>query len=331
MDFYHTERTDMYNYESYSQAGEDRIVALVLETFLGKKSITYLDVGANHPIDGSNTYLLYKNFDIKKGVLVEPNPDMASLLSQKRPDDVVINAGMGASQQEALQYYMMEDDALNSFSYQKAKELETLGHRIVSVKDIPVFGINETINSYFAGIQLDFMNIDVEGMDTDILYAIDYKHYAPRIICIETIEYMGLKREDYQDILDFLAEQGYTLLADTFLNTIFLRIRGLLDTTKPYVSQAKDVMVLVKTLLSKICDNKKDAGFVKSVVEEAIEAVLAIENGLIENNDNLAYFYFKEYRHNLESFCAGMDSQGVSDFRCNEIVRNTDVLCDMFS
>ena len=127
MDFYHTERTDMYNYESYSQAGEDRIVALVLETFLGKKSITYLDVGANHPIDGSNTYLLYKNFDIKKGVLVEPNPDMASLLSQKRPDDVVINAGMGASQQEALQYYMMEDDALNSFSYQKAKELETLG------------------------------------------------------------------------------------------------------------------------------------------------------------------------------------------------------------
>ncbi len=51
-----------FKYEkSYSQCGEDLIVKFILRDVMGeKRNISYMDIGANHPIRLSNTYLFYK-------------------------------------------------------------------------------------------------------------------------------------------------------------------------------------------------------------------------------------------------------------------------------
>ena len=72
---------------SFSQAGEDLIVKFTLQ-FLGNPSITYLDIGANHPVRLNNTYLFYLMGC--KGVLVEPN---ASLCERLRASTTIFDPG----------------------------------------------------------------------------------------------------------------------------------------------------------------------------------------------------------------------------------------------
>ena len=58
--------------DSYSQHGEDKLVRQLLEK-LNLKDLLYVDIGANHPIKISNTYLLYRNG--MRGIVIEPNRD----------------------------------------------------------------------------------------------------------------------------------------------------------------------------------------------------------------------------------------------------------------
>lgn len=60
-------------------------------------NIDYIDVGANHPTDISNTYLLYRNN--YNGYLIEPNPELCNLLKVFRPKDKVLNIGIGPKAQ----------------------------------------------------------------------------------------------------------------------------------------------------------------------------------------------------------------------------------------
>ena len=80
--------------KSFSQAGEDLIVKFTLQ-FLGIPSITYLDIGANHPVRLNNTYLFYLRGC--KGVLVEPNASLCERLRAVRPRDTTLAAGIGVT------------------------------------------------------------------------------------------------------------------------------------------------------------------------------------------------------------------------------------------
>lgn len=73
---------------SFSQFGED----LILQHLLPDKGF-YIDVGANHPVTHSNTWLFYQNG--WRGITVEPNPCLAGLHRTRRPRDVVLAAAVG--------------------------------------------------------------------------------------------------------------------------------------------------------------------------------------------------------------------------------------------
>src|SRR4051812_46243595 len=82
----------MFGKPSFAQQGED----LALESVFGFLRVakpSYIDIGAGHPIIGNNTYKFYRQGG--RGVLVEPNPKLAELLRQVRPNDTVIEAGIG--------------------------------------------------------------------------------------------------------------------------------------------------------------------------------------------------------------------------------------------
>ena len=139
--------------ESHSQQGEDLIIESMCNSSDPKPS--YLDVGAADPIQDNNTYLFYQKGC--RGVLVEPNPSFARRLEAKRPRDKVLNIGVGVSDQEQADYYMIggrDGQYLNSFSKQQVDDIvaRSNGFRFVekTIK-MPLVNINKIMQEQFQG------------------------------------------------------------------------------------------------------------------------------------------------------------------------------------
>lgn len=209
---------------SYSQAGEDKIIQFILD-YINKKQalVSYLDIGCNHYKKLNNTYSLYQKGH--RGVLVEANPGFIEELREKRPGDVVLNMGVAGHSADSMKFYITNADGLNSFdlnSIQEAKKkLEWL--QVEKEVNVPVLTMEDIINQY-CGKTPDIVSIDVEGLEIDILTGLDFDEHRPKAFIIETINYstklqINAKRED---IMEFMHTKGYEEYAFTGANSIFI-------------------------------------------------------------------------------------------------------------
>ena len=73
-------------YRSFSQAGQDTFVCAVLNN---KKNGKFLEIGANHPMNISNTYMLEKALGWT-GLMVEYDPKFEELYKEHRTSEYVI-------------------------------------------------------------------------------------------------------------------------------------------------------------------------------------------------------------------------------------------------
>ncbi|WP_394560344.1 FkbM family methyltransferase [Aquipseudomonas alcaligenes] len=206
---------------SFSQSGEDTIIDFVFRA-LKIKSPTYLDVGANEPKRFSNTFSFYLKGS--RGVLVEPDPALYKMLVQERPDDKCLQVGVAASEETARPFFVMSTSTLNTFSESEAKRYEETGlHKIVRIEKIPVLTIERIINEHFNGAAPDFLTLDVEGLDLEIIESIDFSKYRPTVICVETITFSEDRSErKLHEIIELIERAGYMPYADTYINTIFV-------------------------------------------------------------------------------------------------------------
>jgi FkbM family methyltransferase len=206
--------------ESFAQSGEDLVVAYMIAYLKIGPSITYLDVGANDPVQLSNTYYFYKN--AHRGVLVEPNPALCRLLREHRKRDTVVEAGIGAGAAKEADFYLMNKDGLSTFSKEEAEHEVAASQGRVSIQEvikIPLLDINEVMAEHFRGAPT-FLSIDTEGMDLAILKSIDYDRFRPPIICAETLIF-GTKKAR-SEIPEFMATRGYVVRGGSIVNTIFV-------------------------------------------------------------------------------------------------------------
>ena len=84
--------------------------------------------------------------------------------------------------------------------------------------------IQEILDKHFTGKFPDFLTLDAEGMDYEILKTIDFKNNSPKVICVEAAEYspfgIGERRNE---LIDFLVKNNYYEYANTNLNAIMVR------------------------------------------------------------------------------------------------------------
>jgi len=202
---------------SYSQAGEDLILALVFES-LGVARPIYLDVGANHPRRFSNSYLFYRWGG--HGVLVEPDPGLQRTLRRVRPRDQVLGVGI-APQPGELEFFRMSASVLNTFSRSEAETLVAQGHRILEQVAVPVITMDEALAR--CSRTPDLISLDIEGMDEAVLASIDFGRHRPLAVCVETVTYSttGEGRKS-SGIPELMQRNGYLCFADTHINTIFV-------------------------------------------------------------------------------------------------------------
>lgn len=205
---------------SYSQCGEDRIAKFIFDT-LHIPAPCYLDIGAHHPHYLNNTTLFYAAGG--HGVNVEPDPALIADFSEKRPRDVNLNIGIG-EKEGTLPFFVMNVRTLNTFSESEARQLEQSGKfRIEQVLQIPLRSVNTVLEEQFGKDAPDFVSLDVEGLDLQILQSFDFSRWKPKVICVETITYSD-HREGHKipEIAALLHDCGYFSFADTYVNTLFV-------------------------------------------------------------------------------------------------------------
>jgi len=205
---------------SFSQFGEDIIVLKFLERHnIGK--ITYLDIGANDPINGNNTYNLYiRGY---RGVLVEPNNVLYNRIRKIRPGDTCLNFGIGIDENEEADYYMFAEKycGMNTFSKEEADNYEHEGIKVQKIVKLPLKDINVVLAENFVDPPA-FVSIDVEGLDEQILHKWDFGKCEPLLFCVETVNFnINGQLVKRQSILDLLIAKGYFIYADTHVNTLF--------------------------------------------------------------------------------------------------------------
>ena len=205
---------------SFSQSGEDAIVNFLFNSF-GKKSIEYLDIGTNTPDLGNNTYFFYKNGG--KGVCVEADINLIDNIKKVRPKDVVINAGVSISDQKFASFFLFNESALNTFNEVEAIQREKSGkYKIINKIEVPLKKINDIIKENFIKFP-DFLSIDIEGLDFEVLSTLNFQKFPIPVICVETCTYSEthIKSKD-SNIINLMQSKGYDIYADTYINTIFV-------------------------------------------------------------------------------------------------------------
>jgi FkbM family methyltransferase len=205
---------------SFSQAGEDRVLNHLFRE-MGIKHPTYLDLGANNPIFGNNTYLFYLNGS--RGVCVEADPSFHESLLKERKGDKCLNLAVTFDDRKEADFYIFSVPSLNTLSKEEAEFREKTGTaKIEKVIKIRLQNINDIIKENFSTAP-DLLSIDIEGIDLDVLKSLDFNKYRPLALCVESITYSETREErKITDILDFVTSKGYFVYADTHINTIFV-------------------------------------------------------------------------------------------------------------
>ena len=205
---------------SFSQSGEDRIVKFLFDVLKISKPI-YLDIGAHHPCKLSNTYLFYLLGG--HGVLIDPNPKWEGVIRRKRPQDIFLNVGLGGECRRSVPFYIMSSDTLCTFSGEEAERMvEECNERIIETRKIDILTPDMVLSKYFPD-GLNYVSLDVEGLEMEILESFDFSLYRPEVFCIETLTYSktGTGKKVPQ-VSSFLESKGYFLYADTYINSIFV-------------------------------------------------------------------------------------------------------------
>lgn len=205
--------------ESFSQCGEDRIIHFLCG-YLGINKIDYIDVGAHDPVQGNNTYLFYRKGH--RGLLIEPNVEMCRKIRRERPEDRVLEAGIGVTDAREADYYVMTDSSWNTFSKEEAERQAAISNGRVALKEVvkmPLLNINRVMHEHFREAPA-FLSVDVQGLELAILKSIDYSRFRPKVICVETL--ITGTRQMVTDIGEFMATQEYAVRGMSFVNSIFV-------------------------------------------------------------------------------------------------------------
>lgn len=167
---------------TYAQNREDIILAGFFPAdYVG----FYVDIGANDPVKDSVTNLFYQRG--WSGINVEPIAKHYNNLLAQRPRDLNLKVGVG-TKRGSLTFREYSGDGLSTFSagmkrqYEHAKQngnvKEYRDYKVPVVRLEDIFLENSTE-------QIDFMKVDVEGYEYDVITSNNWEKYRPRVICIE--------------------------------------------------------------------------------------------------------------------------------------------------
>jgi len=206
-----------YAHVSYSQEGEDLILERIFE---GQNRGFYVDIGAHHPIRFSNSYLFYKKGWY--GINIDPMPGCMKKFNIFRPKDINIEHAVSDNNKK-LKYYIFNDPALNTFDKDLKNSLLATTNYIVqkTIKVSPV-PLREILRANLRPeTVIDFISIDVEGHQYQVIISNDWSIYRPKVLLIEILS-NSVKNLASNSTVKYIEDQGYVLFSKTFSTCFFI-------------------------------------------------------------------------------------------------------------
>jgi hypothetical protein len=202
---------------SFAQEGEDLLLERI---FYNRKEGFYVDIGAHHPFRFSNTMLFYKKG--WNGINIDPSPGSMKKFKIFRSRDLNLELSVSNNPQE-ITYYRFADSALNTFSKVLAeKRISDGSNRLIETKKLKPVSLYEILVRHLNNNSIiDYMSIDVEGHEFEVVSSNDWTIYRPKVVLVEIL-YKTLKDLHKDRTAQFLKKNGYHFFAKTMGTCFFI-------------------------------------------------------------------------------------------------------------
>lgn len=202
---------------SYAQAGED----LVLDFLTGHRpGGFYVDVGCNHPVRTSNSYRFYRKG--WQGIAVDANRRFAKDFAWTRPRDRFVHACV-SDQPGEVEFHLFKESALSSISGKPLYHSPDQ-YKLERVECLPTRTLSSILEECDAPARFEFLSIDVEGHDEEVLRSADLRVHSPTVIIIElNATDLDIGAIGRSSVARHLAGFGYAPVAVHWSNVFFKR------------------------------------------------------------------------------------------------------------
>jgi FkbM family methyltransferase len=204
---------------SYSQFGEDLVVLKLLGDRVADSSKgVYVDVGAFDAAFFSNTLLLRQHG--WTGVNIDANPDRIEQLRRRRSDDVCICAAVSDATR-TVRYVRYPTEAYNQLiEANEEPPPNDLGELPTRVDEAVTCSLTELLDRHLpSGTAIDFLNVDCQGQDLNVLTSLDWSRWGPRVVAAEAVTAPERER-----LVGFMRERGFGVAASLFVTLIFVSV-----------------------------------------------------------------------------------------------------------
>ena len=169
-------------HKSQSQLFQDIFVDFIFEK---QEKGTFLEFGATDGFELSNSCMLEKERGWR-GVLAEPDPQWHKALLRNRPDAKVVLKSIYSKSGEKMRFISSAIGVLSSLKKYASVDANSRD-RLKDFQEIDVdtISLNDVFESYFNGKSIDYMSVDTEGSEFDILSSFDFVKYHPSVITVE--------------------------------------------------------------------------------------------------------------------------------------------------
>jgi FkbM family methyltransferase len=199
---------------SYTQNLEDYHLAQALGD---RESGFYIDVGAGHPVADNVSFWFYERG--WSGIVVEPQAQLAAQYRYVRPRDICVSSLVGSAAGEAEFYVFDRLHGLSTTVASYAQGGAKFGDDY-RVERTPVTTLAALCEQHSVG-EIDFLKIDVEGAEGDVLAGNDWRRYRPKIVVAEAI-LLEDGRPTWESWEPFLIDQGYEFTLFDTLNRFYV-------------------------------------------------------------------------------------------------------------
>lgn len=208
--------------KSYSQDGEDVVLQSFFENKKGYKGF-YVDIGAHHPIRFSNTWFFYKKG--WRGINIDPTPGSMKTFRWLRYRDINLEIGV-ASQKGEMVFFCFNEPALNTFDKQLAIVRNNQNpYYIIKQTQVPIMPLASILDLNLPKDQkIDFLTIDVEGLDLVVLQSNDWNKYSPDYILVEDYGFSITSLKESK-IYTYLTSKSYTAVSILKRTTLYKKVK----------------------------------------------------------------------------------------------------------
>ena len=292
---------------SYAQNGEDVVLA---RAFDPDHTGFYIDIGASDPVVDSVTKHFYDRG--WNGINVEPASLVASELRTARPRDLTLELAIGSQSGKQLFYELpREMTGCSTFSESLAERYRGEGYEVIA-HEVSLKTLAQLCEEHTAGRSIDFLKVDVEGAEAEVLAGADFSRFRPRIVLVEAT-LPGTSVATYDTWEGLLLRAGYEFVLFDGLNRFYVREedRALAAPLSAPANVLDDYLPHRYAIWrSDLGQARSDLGQARSDLEQARSNASALEAALTLTRQELARSQgvFRDARTELDAARAALRS-----------------------